>query len=446
MVAVMDPKRKYTPRGGALEAWRSQDEEVLIEGAVRTGKSMVWIEKSLAACLIYPGCRILWLRKTRKSLNESIMQAFEDYSLTPELRNYVGMTNRGHRQHYIFPNGSMIVPCGLDTPDGLLSTQFDRAYIFQCEELTESAYEYVLGRLTGYATPYSQLGSDCNPQHPGHWLNRRFKKDNTRRIRSRHEDNPRWHDGTDWTPEGRKLIARLERMTGVRRERLFLGRWAGAEGAVYDSFDWDLHTIDAMPEGWQSWKKIRSIDVGFTNPFVCQWWAIDGDGRAYLYREYVVAGVTAKNHGEEIRRLSGDETYEYTVSDHDPEARAVLDECGISTISANKPVTVGIQAVSTRLEKAGDGRPRLYVLRSSLITNVPEGKPYGTLGEIEGYLWHPAKEGRAEKEEPIKENDHSMDAMRYAIMAIDKPLVPIFAFPEDEQDNSGAFDDWSDDV
>ena len=28
-----------------------------------------------------------------------------------------------------------------------------------------------------------------------------------------------------------------------------------------------------------------SVDFGFTNPIVIQWWAEDPDGRLYLYRE-----------------------------------------------------------------------------------------------------------------------------------------------------------------
>ena len=108
-----------------------------------------------------------------------------------------------------------------------------------------------------------------------------------------------------------------------------------------------------------------------------------------------------------------------------------------------KDVSRGIQAVADRLRIAGDGKPRLFLLRSALTTPATEGKPYGTLAEIEGYLWHPAKDGRADKEEPIKQNDHSMDAMRYAMMAIDKPLVPIFAFPDEDAEQHN---EWEEDV
>ena len=40
--------------------------------------------------------------------------------------------------------------------------------------------------------------------------------------------------------------------------------------------------------------------------------------------------------------------------------------------------------------------------------------------EIENYSWPIGKDGRELKEEPIKIDDHGCDAMRYAVMYVDK--------------------------
>ena len=42
-----------------------------------------------------------------------------------------------------------------------------------------------------------------------------------------------------------------------------------------------------------------------------------------------------------------------------------------------------------------------------------------TLNEIYAYEWLPPKEGHNPKEEPRKENDHAMDALRYMVRAQD---------------------------
>ena len=109
------------------------------------------------------------------------------------------------------------------------------------------------------------------------------------------------------------------------------------------------------------------IDFGYSNPFVCLWIAIDDDGRMYVYREIYHTRRTVKVHAAQINRLSEGERYEFTVADHDAEDRAALLENGIATIAANKAIRPGIEAVQERLKVAGDGKPRLFVLRDSLI-------------------------------------------------------------------------------
>ena len=435
--ATHNPAMIYHPRGGAHRLFGCRDPIIVMPGPAGTGKSRAALEKVHLALQKHAGARALLVRATRTSLSESALVTFESKVLTPGIV-VPQQIKRQFRHSYEYLNGSALIIGGMDNADRIMSTEYDIILVVEATEISEDDAEKLGTRLRNGVMPYQQLIMECNPSGPGHWIKRWIDAGRCTEIVSRHEDNP------SLTAE---YLERLSRMTGSRRSRLYLGQWAASEGLVYENFDRAIHVIDEMPKGWESWRKVRAIDFGYTNPFVCQWWAIDGDGRAYLYREYVKAGVTVKNHADEIKRLSGDESYEQTIADHDAEDRATLAECGISTVAAMKDVSRGIQAVADRLRMAGDGKPRLYVLRSALVTPAPEGKPYGFLAEVEGYLWQTAKDGKADKEEPVKLNDHSMDTARYAIMAIDKPLVPIFAFPEDEQDNSGgAFDDWSDDV
>jgi phage terminase large subunit len=72
-----------------------------------------------------------------------------------------------------------------------------------------------------------------------------------------------------------------------------------------------------------------------------------------------------------------------------------------------------------RLKVQEDGRPRFFILRDSLIETdrslVDAKKPYKIEQEFDGYVW---KE-KSKKEEPVKDDDHGMDLIRYAIMHID---------------------------
>ncbi len=75
--------------------------------------------------------------------------------------------------------------------------------------------------------------------------------------------------------------------------------------------------------------------------------------------------------------------------------------------------------MTSRLRLAGDGKPRLFLFRGARIERDPElderKLPTCTEEEFEGYIWD-TRGGRTVKEEPVKENDHGMDALRYMVM------------------------------
>ena len=117
------------------------------------------------------------------------------------------------------------------------------------------------------------------------------------------------------------------------------------------------------------------------------------------------------------------------ICDHDAEDRATLEKhLGMSTSAAHKSVSDGIQAVESRLRIATDDiKPRLYVMRGSLVERDPALEtaelPMGLEDEVTGYVWD-IGEGKKPKEQPVKENDHSCDAMRYMVAELDMGSRP----------------------
>lgn len=430
MIAATDnpPMVAYTPYGGVAHVWSCKARRVLCDGPAGTGKSRGILEKVSLAARKYPGMRALLVRKTRASMTESTLVTLESSVLVDangEREAWVGTGLRRNRQSYVLPNGSEIIVGGMDNSDRILSTEYDMIAVFEATELTEDDIEKLTTRLRNGRMPYQQLICDCNPSSPTHHLKRAADAGRMARFPSRHEDNPRlWDaDAKDWTEQGRAYLATLKDLTGHRRARFLEGVWAAAEGLVYPEFDAAVHVIPEMPAGWMGWRKLRCVDFGHTNPFVCQWWAIDPDGRAYLYREIYRTKRIVADHAKRIAALSEGESYEVTIADHDAEDRATLSASGIDTIAAHKAVVPGLQAVTARLVPAADGKPRLFVLRGCTVDIDPAldaaKKPTTTEGEFDGYVYPSGKAGRALKEEPVKENDHGMDAMRYAVAYLD---------------------------
>ena len=79
---------------------------------------------------------------------------------------------------------------------------------------------------------------------------------------------------------------------------------------------------------------------------------------------------------------------------------ADLQDAGLPAEGAKGRVLDGITQVQKRLRVMGDGKPRLTVDPGCIET----------INEFESYAWKP------EKDEPQKENDHAMDALRYFVV------------------------------
>ncbi len=323
---------------------------MLIEGPAGTGKSRAALEKLHVAARKYPGMRGAILRKTRKALTQSAMVTFEQKVIAPG----EGVQWRTQEQEYRYPSGSVIVVGGLDDPQKVMSSEYDLIYVQEATELSEHDWETLATRMRNGVMPYQQIIGCCNPGAPTHWLNQRCNQHKTTRVLSRHEDNPTITE---------KYLDRLRALTGVRRTRLYEGRWAQTEGTVHQGWDSATHVISRFEPSMglaagvpRDWPRYWSIDFGFTNPFVWQAWAEDGDGRLHLYREIYRTQVLVEDHARLILNLTaGEPPPRAIVCDHDAEGRATLERyLRRATTPAVKRVMEGLQAVDSRLRVAGD--------------------------------------------------------------------------------------------
>lgn len=442
-IAPAELTHVYKPRGSAIDVMHARGAEVLMSGPAGTGKSRACLEKLHMLALLNPGMRGLILRKTQVSLGSSALKTWRRDVVAEALINRTLWFYGGSAEEppqYRYANGSVILIGGLDNPTKIMSTEYDVIYIQEATEVTVNDWEYAFTRLRNHVISFQQIIADCNPDTPTHWLKARADRGQTRMIHCRHEDNPVLYDeiadpdapgGIRFalTERGREYMAKLDALTGVRYLRLRKGIWAAAEGVIYDEFSPDIHVIDQMPTGWESWPRYWSIDFGFTNPFVCAMWAEDPDGRLYLYREFYMTGRTVDRHARDILDVVAPfnehgervwiEPRPYTIiADHDAENRARFEnEVGIGTTPADKNVKDGIDITQKRFRVADDGKPRIYFLRTALVERDPmldeTRRPCSTLEELPGYVWAPSKDGKPVREEPLKINDHGCDQMRY---------------------------------
>ena len=431
----------YDPRGGARELLLCRDREVLLEGPANTGKSYAGLWKMHLAALKYPGMHGLLLRKTLVSLKASTLVTFRERILGPTTPVKFWSAKADEAAHYAYPNGSKIYIGGMDNPAKIMSTEYDLIVWDEATDGSVDEWEALQTRLRYGMMPYQQAIACVNPQAPYHWMNLRANPESDtfdpahhlmHRLKSRHEDNP---------TVTAAYLTMLDQLTGVRRARLYLGQWRAADGMVYEEA-WsadrnlvDRGTISNRPRDLYgdcgidpTWPRYLAIDFGFTerHPFVARWYAEDGEGALWMYREIYMTNRLVEDHAADIRKYSrwgasphGDPLPRAIICDHDAEGRATLERhLGLRTTAADKRVLEGIQVVASRMRPAGDGRPRLSYLRDALVERdrvlVDAKRPTCGAEEVESYVWKLGGSGR--RDEVEKDNDHAMDADRYLCM------------------------------
>lgn len=276
-----------------------------------------------------------------------------------------------------------------------------------CDEMTfypDSVIDAINSRLSN---EHSKGFASMNPSYPTHklkmWIDMGLMGD--KNYYSQHymiTDNP--HLPTSYIEMIRKSLS------GVFYKRNFLGQWCLAEGAIFDFFDKNVHVIK-RPEFCAQYF-IAGIDYGAVNPFACVLigvcTAIAGHPvkKMYVAKEYY---WDPKTRGKQKTNSEfAQDVYAflnpYGVKSIylDPSAEAFqleLRKMGLHVAKTNNSVDDGIQ-ITTSLMKCGD----LYIQED--CTNL--------IREIEGYVWD---NKAAEKgwDEPIKKNDHAIDALRYAV-------------------------------
>ena len=268
----------------------------------------------------------------------------------------------------------------------------------------QNFFEELLGRMS----PKGAMGiGTTNPDHPQHWLLsnwlNRIKGDalDWLHFRFRLEDNP-------FLPD--EFVRQIRReYQGLYFQRLVLGMWVMAAGAVYDMFSVEQHVRDC-PQGLDHYG--IGVDKGTVNPttYLLFGWN-DPTGRIYLLDCYFHQGgdeasarKTNPAYADDFEDfVSGVPVEEIVVDPSAADFIAELRERGFDVTEGDNDVINGINFVAGRLAGTGDMEERLW------INDIESTRPVQQ--EFQSYVWD--EEDGVQHDRPVKENDHTMDALRY---------------------------------
>jgi len=391
-------------RGAAKEFQDLIAREVIIEGPSETGKTLAILTRIHKLALKYP-IQVLIVRKHLTNVYKSVLQTYEKKVVCgdPRVKTYGGEKP----QWYDYTSGARIWVGGMDKAGNVLSAEYDIVYFNQAEEGTIDDWETLTTRATGRAgnLKWSMTCGDCNPRGSHHWILERAKNRKLKLLHSKHKDNPSLFDAAgNATEQGKASLATLSNLTGTRRLRLFEGKWTTPEGLVYDGYNADTHVVHRDPSEFQYW--VMGADEGYTNPAVLLLIGIDGDNRLHIAQEFYQSGVLqsavveqAVEMDKSARKFNriGRGIAVAAVDSSAAGLIADLRNAGIPAEPHHGRVLDGIAIVQSLLVIRGDNRPGLTI----------EPDCINTQNEFESYIWKPGKD------EVVKENDHSMDAIRY---------------------------------
>lgn len=188
----------------------------------------------------------------------------------------------------------------------------------------------------------------------------------------------------------------------------YLGSFRKSEGLVYKEFRRDVHVYNDESEKQPTniIKHMAGIDFGFTNPTAIIQGDKGHDNDYWITGEWYKTQKTDEQIADVVAAYGFDEVYPDPES---PSAIAELQKRGVYC----KEVVKNKDSI-----KNGINRIRALFLQNKLHIHA---SCKNLINELETYSYPESKIGRNEEENPVKENDHALDALRYMIY-MDEPI------------------------
>ena len=108
-------------------------------------------------------------------------------------------------------------------------------------------------------------------------------------------------------------VERLKQLGENEQKALLYGDWDIFEGQYFPEFKREIHVIEPfkLPNYY---KRFRSLDYGLDTT-ACYWWAVNTEGRCFIYRELHEPNLTLSDAAKKIIEMTPtEESISYTVA------------------------------------------------------------------------------------------------------------------------------------
>ena len=180
------------------------------------------------------------------------------------------------------------------------------------------------------------------------------------------------------------------------------------QGLVYKEFSRDRHLYDTLPVGPSYpypkliYQKLGAVDFGYRNPAAVLTAMWTGEA-LFIEDEWYKRERTDIQIAEYVALQQFKEVYP------DPENQGAIEELRRQRVNV-KEVVKGPNSI-----KAGIQQIREMLIRGDLVINK---RCTNLISEFEMYSYDDDKGEKNEQENPVKANDHALDALRYLVSSL----------------------------
>lgn len=359
-----------------LEASRSKIN--VVYGGAGSGKSY-----TIAQFLIFEkflkerNKRILISRKTNPSLKDSA------YLLMLDLLNEYGIPYEHNKSEQVITlRENRIMFRSMDNPEKIKSSEYNYIWLEEATDFSIDDFRQVSLRLRRATDTENRLFLSFNPISTTNWVYRNFfekEYPNSEKLKTTYADNP-------FLPADY-----VDSLMGLRdQDENYYLIYALGEFGVLKNLIYNFQIRD-VPNHFD--EVFWGLDFGFNNPSALIKIGLY-DGVFYVINEVYRRGLTNSDLITLMRENVSPNENIYADSAEPNRIEEIARE-GFRIYPAKKNVRDGIDYVKAQT---------VYV--SQRCVNV--------LKEKETYKWKEDKDGNV-LDEPVKFNDHAMDAIRYAI-------------------------------
>lgn len=386
------------------DSYRAKEKVIVNFGGARSSKSYSIAQLLIIKAFSEKHKNIGICRKTLPSLKRTAMRLVIEllhqykrynYCKYCKSEDYIDIPHMHNRIQFF----------SLDNPERIKSTEFNYIWMEEANEFTWDDFLILMTRLSGHTIKErNQMFLTLNPNEETGWIPTKLLKNN---VFTKHDDilvrHSTYKDNPFLTDDYRKELEGLKNTDEVYYKVYTLGEWASVKGLVYTKYK--IIPESQMPSVFE--ESFYGLDFGFNNPMALVFAGVV-DKNLYIKEILYESGLTTRDLIEKLKTLipKTHRNIQIRADSASPDKIQEIYDAGFNCVGVDKN---NINTVKWGID---------YCKAQNIHVSENSDK---VIKELRSYKWREDRNGDP-LDEPVKFNDHAMDAMRYAVTGFARML------------------------